>query len=457
MAWSDNNQGTYGTRAEQIKRQMAYADALRKSGMQSPEGKMVSGIYVVPNFADYFSPVIQSGFGSYFGSEAEKEQAANEAKAAKEAADFVLPSAMKTITKSAPGPDVPAPAAPITQQPNSPFGTTEAGPVAPGTVLPQARAQMVPSPNVTTQEQEMKSIPEYTNDVNTALTKIDPTNPYMATTREAVLKQALALPTFAMEQAQKHEDNMAALQLKQEEEARQADIRHEERMHQLKTDSDRAEETVRHNREQEEIARRHDQEWAIAQKELAASRRESAAASNSAAQDRLQQGNARLEDNLSRQFDAQAKDATEEVTQTRKLKQFAPTMLGRRPNAIEQQSMMVLLNKFLDPNSVVREGEFNRVATAQGMYERAGNLYDRITKGEPMSDRLIKDMTDVADMYEKAASGKIATLGNLYVDKAKRRGLVPENVVVNPYYVHAGSGSANRYGKPPPGAVQEIP
>ena len=152
--------------------------------------------------------------------------------------------------------------------------------------------------------------------------------------------------------------------------------------------------------------------------------------------DKASAADARLEDSMSRQFDNQIKNYVVELDATSKLGSIAA---GRRPNAIEQQSMIVLLNKFLDPTSVVREGEFNRVAQAQGLVARAQNLYDRVAAGEPMSNQLVNDVRNMSKLYEQAASGKIRQVGDLYSDKARRRNLNPENVVVNPYYQHAGT------------------
>jgi hypothetical protein len=153
---------------------------------------------------------------------------------------------------------------------------------------------------------------------------------------------------------------------------------------------------------------------------------------------REQQANWRFEDALSKQFDTQARATVEELTATQKVKQLAPTILGRRPNAIEQQTLAVLLNKFLDPESVVREGEFDRVARAQGLYDKATNLQNRILSGEPMSDKLIAEIVGMSDFYEKAARGKMQSIGDLYTEKAKKRGLDPDAVVVSPYYKRGG-------------------
>jgi hypothetical protein len=159
----------------------------------------------------------------------------------------------------------------------------------------------------------------------------------------------------------------------------------------------------------------------------------------------------RAEDGLSKQYDAITKDLRAELDATRKVKQLAPTMINRRPNAIEQQSMIVLLNKFLDPGSVVREGEFDRVAQAQGYVQRAQNLMNRIANGELMSDTLISQIVSMADFYDTAARAQLQARGDAYWEKAARRGLDPTNVVVDPDYKPRGASAEQG---PAPGQVR---
>jgi hypothetical protein len=164
----------------------------------------------------------------------------------------------------------------------------------------------------------------------------------------------------------------------------------------------------------------------------------------------------RTEDSMSKQFDAQTKDYTQELDATRKLGMLAP---GRRPTAVEQGGMIMLLNKFLDPGSVVREGEYDRIAKQLGLLDRASNILASVTRGEPLSDKLVADIRAMAGLYEKAASGKIQAVGDEYSAKAARRGLDPTNVIVNPYYQHKASGATVRvtgeadYAKLPTGTM----
>lgn len=157
---------------------------------------------------------------------------------------------------------------------------------------------------------------------------------------------------------------------------------------------------------------------------------------------RQDQNQWRFEDSMGKQFDSLSKNYNEELNATQKVAQLAPGMLGRRPTAIEQQSMIVLLNKFLDPNSVVREGEFDRVAKAQGLVDRASNLINRLGHGELMSDHLINQIVQMSKFYEGAARKRIQALGDEYVAKAERRGIDPTSVITSPYYDWSKKGQS---------------
>jgi hypothetical protein len=182
---------------------------------------------------------------------------------------------------------------------------------------------------------------------------------------------------------------------------------------------------------QEEEKRKHDQVL------LAIAGMKGANSGDAAAQ-RQQATDWRTEDTLSKQFDTQTKNYVTELDATTKLGQLKP---NARPNAVEQQSMVILLNKFLDPTSVVREGEFNRVIAAQGLLPRVQNYLDRVIKGEPLSDQMIADIRGMGKMYEQAARGKIQSIGDEYSAKATRRGLDPTSVIVSPYYQHTNTAA----------------
>lgn len=143
----------------------------------------------------------------------------------------------------------------------------------------------------------------------------------------------------------------------------------------------------------------------------------------------------RAEDNLRSDFDKMTKDLREELNATSKITQIvSATPPGQKPDAITQQSLVILLNKFLDPGSVVREGEFDRVIKAQGLIGQAQNLKDRILLGQPLDANTINQINGLANMYSKAANGKIQAIADNYTDISNKRGLDTGSVISDPRF-----------------------
>lgn len=152
----------------------------------------------------------------------------------------------------------------------------------------------------------------------------------------------------------------------------------------------------------------------------------------------------RAEDNLRGDFDKMTKDLREELTATSKITQIvSATPPGQKPDAITQQSLVILLNKFLDPGSVVREGEFDRVIKAQGLIGQAANLKDRILLGQPLDANTIRQINGLAQMYTQAANKKIQGIANNYSDIASKRSLDVSSVISDPRYRGGGAPAGN--------------
>jgi hypothetical protein len=154
----------------------------------------------------------------------------------------------------------------------------------------------------------------------------------------------------------------------------------------------------------------------------------------------------RAEDKLRNDFDKATGDLSTELGATRKISEII-NAYGGRPEAIPaipQQSLVILLNKFLDPGSVVREGEFDRVVRAQGLEGRAKNLMDNILQGKPLNVDAITQINDLAQLYQRAAEAKIAVVAQQYSQLAVTRGLDPAAVIVNPAYRGGEAASGNR-------------
>jgi hypothetical protein len=149
----------------------------------------------------------------------------------------------------------------------------------------------------------------------------------------------------------------------------------------------------------------------------------------------------RAEDNLRSDFDKLTKDLRDELNATSKITQIvSATPPGQKPDAITQQSLVILLNKFLDPGSVVREGEFDRVVKAQGLIGKAQNLSDRILKGQPLDANTIAQINGLANLYSQAATGKIQKIADNYTEISGKRGLDVGSVISDPRYRQQGGG-----------------
>lgn len=140
----------------------------------------------------------------------------------------------------------------------------------------------------------------------------------------------------------------------------------------------------------------------------------------------------RAEDKLRNDFEKITGDLRTELGATRKITEIvAVTPPGSRPDAITQQSLVILLNKFLDPGSVVREGEFDRVVKAQGLDGQARNLSNRLLKGEPLNDDAIRQINGLAQLYQRAAETKMRAIAGQYANVARSRGLEVGSVILD--------------------------
>jgi hypothetical protein len=153
---------------------------------------------------------------------------------------------------------------------------------------------------------------------------------------------------------------------------------------------------------------------------------------------------AQIEDRMADDFTAKTKNYVTELDAARKILTLAPA----KWSPIEQQSAIVMLNKILDPNSVVREGEFDRVAKAQGVFQRAQLALTKLTSGETLSPALMKDIRNVAEFYSSAAQRRMDMIAGDYHERATRRGLDSRNVVGMYLPKHLQPGAAQPGGAP---------
>jgi hypothetical protein len=140
------------------------------------------------------------------------------------------------------------------------------------------------------------------------------------------------------------------------------------------------------------------------------------------------------EGKLRGEFDTMTKGLRAEMDEVGKLKTVIGGYEGRTMDPAAQSSVVILLNKFQDPGSVVREAEFDRIVKAQGLENQASMLKDRIVNGHILSPAMIQQIHYLSSLYEKAASTKIIKHATNYSTLARRGGLDPSNVIIDPQW-----------------------
>lgn len=147
----------------------------------------------------------------------------------------------------------------------------------------------------------------------------------------------------------------------------------------------------------------------------------------------------RAEDTLRNNFETGTKTERETLNQVSNI-----IGLIDRGNitGIDQQAVAILLQKFLDPTSVVREAEFERAAQSQGLFARAETILSKAQDGRFLTPQTLNDISQLAKFYRNAASSKIKKSASQFTELARQRGLNPEAVIVDPGY-RVGSADPN--------------
>jgi len=256
--------GTYGSRASQLKRQRELADLLREQASEKTKDNYVPGWTSALTGAGMSPQLVGGGNdaalnimkglgGVAAGYQNRKldEQAAvldQQAKDEAQRAAMGLPSmtGTRTVEQTVPGEGVPVEQAAPAVVPTSPYGTSESLPSTPGTMLPQARAQMTRTPDTVKQVQEQYALSpeEYSTNLSKFGATLDPTNPYTSDLRGAVLKQALSMPEKIMESRDRAASLAEIAKEKYENQRAIAQQQHEARMATLQSQEERAREMM---------------------------------------------------------------------------------------------------------------------------------------------------------------------------------------------------------------------
>lgn len=156
----------------------------------------------------------------------------------------------------------------------------------------------------------------------------------------------------------------------------------------------------------------------------------------------------RAEDQLRGDFDKLTKDLRDELHATSKLTGLlTAASTARRPlNSAEQMSTVFLLNKFLDPGSVVREGEYDRVVNMQGWIPKAQLLMQRVTQGAVLTPEMAQQIGQLAEFYNRAASDKIRKVAQDYDQIARQRNLNSGAIITDPMFRPGAAPATTRDG-----------
>lgn len=104
-------------------------------------------------------------------------------------------------------------------------------------------------------------------------------------------------------------------------------------------------------------------------------------------------------------------------------------LAGENPSAAGDISMIFNYMKILDPGSVVREGEFATAQNAAGVPQRVINQYNKIVKGERLSEDQRSDFMNQARFAAEAQFKPVAEQMTRYQGVARNMGLRLDQVL----------------------------
>jgi hypothetical protein len=109
------------------------------------------------------------------------------------------------------------------------------------------------------------------------------------------------------------------------------------------------------------------------------------------------------------------------------------TVIGaaKEPTAAGDLSLIFAYMKMLDPGSVVREGEFATAQNATGVPDRIRNLYNQVTQGVRLNPAQRADFVKQAGNIYSTAKMRQDRITGTYRQRAQRRGLDPNDVIVD--------------------------
>lgn len=131
------------------------------------------------------------------------------------------------------------------------------------------------------------------------------------------------------------------------------------------------------------------------------------------------------------QFDAEAKLRSEYNAGTKgyvDVTEAYRRLKGSNNDAAGDLSLIFSYMKMLDPGSVVREGEFATAQNAAGVPDRIANVYNRILRGERLTEGQRKQFTGQAESLYGAAQKREGEVRAGIAKVARSYGLNSENI-----------------------------
>ncbi len=107
-----------------------------------------------------------------------------------------------------------------------------------------------------------------------------------------------------------------------------------------------------------------------------------------------------------------------------------------------QQALVYQFSRILDPGSVVRETEYAMSAANAGKINQLQMYFDKMKSGTALSAEQIKFMKEVARELVMAGRNKLNTHNDTYKQLAARKGIAPENVIMDSFYGAGGNSPA---------------
>jgi hypothetical protein len=118
-----------------------------------------------------------------------------------------------------------------------------------------------------------------------------------------------------------------------------------------------------------------------------------------------------------------------DVRPVRTVAEFYRNAMNAGDNPVGDQTLIVSINKLLDPEGVVREGEFDRVARAGGFYDKLKGIVDKTVEGRIPPRIRAQVIEEIQSLATEARSMFEEQVLPIYVTRSTIAGVAPEHVL----------------------------